>query len=48
MFTTGDKAVYNGKSVIVLTADNDEVLIFLERDFVKWVKSELIEVHKAA
>lgn len=43
MFYTGKKAKYFDSDVVVLAWQEDEVLIFIEEDYVKWVDSSLIE-----
>lgn len=43
MFYTGKKVKYFDNDVVVLTWLENEVLIFIEEDYVKWVDSSLIE-----
>ena len=43
MFDMGDKVLYNGKKAIVLNSDDDEVLVFLGDNLVKWVDKWMIE-----
>lgn len=44
MFYTGKKVKYFDNDVVVLTWMDNEVLIFIEEDYVKWVDKSLIEV----
>ncbi|MFZ5986202.1 MAG: hypothetical protein ACOYWZ_03630 [Bacillota bacterium] len=44
MFYTGKKVKYLDNDVLVLTWLDNEVLIFIEDDYVKWVDRELLEV----
>ena len=43
MFYTGKRVKYFDSDVVVLTWLENEVLIFIEEDYVKWVDSSLIE-----
>ena len=43
MFSHRKKARYFDSDVVVLTWQENKVLIFIEEDYVKWVDSELIE-----
>ncbi|AUG56107.1 hypothetical protein [Acetivibrio saccincola] len=43
MSYTGKKAKYFDSDVLVLAWQEDEVLIFIEEDYIKWVDSSLVE-----
>jgi hypothetical protein len=43
MFYTGKRVKYFDSDVVVLSWQENEVLIFIEEDYVKWVDSSLIE-----
>lgn len=44
MLYTGKKVKYLDNDVVVLTWLEDEVLVFIEEDYVKWVDKSLIQI----
>ncbi|NLD48761.1 MAG: hypothetical protein GX660_16480 [Clostridiaceae bacterium] len=44
MFYLGKKVKYLDNDVVVLTWLEDEVLVFIEEDYVKWVDKSLIQI----
>jgi hypothetical protein len=44
MFNIGDKIKYYGRDAVILTSSEDEILIFIDRDYIKWVEKSLIEL----
>lgn len=44
MLYTGKKVKYLDNDVVVLTWQEDEVLVFIEEDYVKWVDKSLIQI----
>jgi hypothetical protein len=48
MLITGNKVYYLGKEAVVLNAKENEVLIFIDKDYVKWVDVSMVELEKSA
>ena len=48
MFRAGDRIKYYGKDAIILSCMEEEVLLFVHKDYVKWVDKSLIELQKTA
>ncbi|WP_010681258.1 hypothetical protein [Acetivibrio cellulolyticus] len=44
MLYTGQKVKYYDNEAVILTWMDNEVLLFIEKDYVKWVDKSLLEL----
>ncbi|MCX7709771.1 MAG: hypothetical protein N2484_07955 [Clostridia bacterium] len=48
MFNAGEKIEIFDMNAIILASNEDEVLLYFEKGYVKWLKKSLIQLMKAS